>query len=210
MKKNKLLMIIISIPILIIIIIISIFVYIEIESKKISINKIPDIYKKSINKKCLESFNLIGHKLNDSMYYFTLISDLNSDNSLFLSNFYRKKDFKITFKKIKNKELSEIQIYIKNNSDYFSSPQGLININYPNEVHDIQFYVEDYIKINDNLYECNSEYLYMLINNEYSSIGIFKNKNFFIEINTIDNQSYLLIYSSSDKRDLYLFKNIFI
>lgn len=206
MKNKSILIVLISLPIILIILIVSIFVFLEIESNKILHNKIPISYQKNINEQCLEKFDLIGHKEDDSIYYFNLIPNFNSDSSLFLFNFYKKKEFKISFKKISANNLTNHSTHQR----LFSLPNGISEINLTKDINDITFYVKDFTKINDNKYECNSEYLRMLINNKFSTIGYFTNKTFFIEIMTKGNQSFLSIYSSSNNQDLYLLKNVLI
>ncbi|WP_413533211.1 hypothetical protein [Empedobacter brevis] len=208
MKKNiikLIILVVISIPI---IAFISIFLFLEIDSNRLSINNIPKGYELDLNKNIYDDLKIINER-KDSMYIFYTVGGKTSNSNLFFTKYYITDKFNFNIKIGNDSVMSEVKNFDTDLvSNFISSPSGIFNVNYYPRLENINIYVQNYRQISPNLYECNSKYLYMILNNEYTTLGIFKNSKFFIQ--SLEKKNYILlsIYSSDDNNELDLFEKI--
>lgn len=135
-----------------------------------------------------------------------MISGVTQNSNLFFSKYYKKTDFKFEIQKGNFNVFKKVSKY-----DYFkdnSIPNGIFNQNFTPLLNTMIIKVENYKKISSTLYLCDSKYLYMILNNEYTTLGIFKNRKIYIQL--IDKKDYILlsIFSSDNEKELDLFNKV--
>lgn len=124
---------------------------------------------------------------NDSLYIMQNVGNKPNSN-LFFAKYFKSNFFTLS---IDNTTIfSEVRKY---DSDFLGEPgpNGIFNVNYTSIIDKMNIYVENHVKISDNLYECKSRYLYMVLNNEYTTLGIFKNEIFYIQL--VERNNYILL-----------------
>lgn len=188
--------------------ILGIFIYLEVLSRKSSIDILPKGYQKDVNENIFLSLDIMNIAENDSLYTFNMISGVTQNSNLFFSKYYKKTDFKFEIQKGNFNDLKKVSKY---DFDYFkdnSIPNGIFNQNFTPLLNTMIIKVENYKKISSTLYLCDSKYLYMILNNEYTTLGIFKNRKIYIQL--IDKKDYILlsIFSSDNEKELDLFNKV--
>ena len=186
----------------------SIFIYLEIQSRKYSINILPKDYVRDVNETVFLSLDIMNTAENDSLYTFNMISGDTQNSNLFFSKYYKKTDFKFEIQKGYSNDFKKISKY---NYDDFKDEfilNGIFNQNFTPILNTMIIKVENYKKISSSLYLCDSKYLYMILNNEYTTLGIFKNRKIYIQL--IDKKDYILlsIFSSDSEKELDLFNRV--
>ncbi|MGV0756817.1 hypothetical protein ACTS95_14640 [Empedobacter brevis] len=72
----------------------------------------------------------------------------------------------------------------------------------------MNIYVQNYTQISSTLYECDSKYFFMILNNKYTTLGIYKNMKIYIQLIEKENYVLLSVFSSDSHEELDLFKNL--
>ncbi|WP_312313464.1 hypothetical protein [Empedobacter brevis] len=188
--------------------VLGIFIYLEIESRKSSMDILPKGYERDVNENIFLSLNIINTEENDSLYTFTTISGDTQNSNLFFSKYYKKEGFKFEIQKGNSNDFKKVR---KHDHDFFkdnSTPNGIFNQNFVPLLNTMVLKVENYKKISSSLYLCDSRYFFMILNNQYTTLGIFKNRKIYIQL--IDRKDYFLlsIFSSDSEKELDLFNKV--
>jgi len=205
MKIKYLKIVLLSFITLIIVSIVSIFIYLEIISKNYSKSYLPYHYSMDVNNNIYQKLSLLNEKKNDSLYTIFSVGGKTPNSNLFFTKYYKKTNFKFSINK-NSLYLSEVKKY-DNQYDAFLPTDGIFNENHIPLLDKMDIYVENHNKISKNLYECKSKYFYMKLNNSETTLGIFKNKLFYIQLVEKKNYILLAIFSSDSKKELNLFRN---
>jgi len=205
MKIKYLKILLLSFITLLITSIVSIFIYLEIISKNYSKGSLPYHYSMDVNNNIYQKLSLLNEKKNDSLYTIFSVEGETPNSNLFFTKYYKKTNFKFSINK-NSLYLSEVKKYDNQNDDFLPT-NGIFNENHIPLLNQMDIYVEDYNKISKNLYECKSKYFYMKLNNSETTLGIFKNKLFYIQLVEKNNYILLAIFSSDSEKELNLYRN---